>query len=212
MRIIRYSLGQLAVNCYLIIKNKKAILIDPGDEASFLLEEIRKRDLNLLAILATHGHFDHLMAVGEIQESLRVNLYLNKKDYFLIKNLVRSAQYFLGYQIVTIPIKKVIDICHSQFLTFEEFKVKVIPTPGHTPGSVAFYFEKEKIVFSGDTLFKRGIGRYDFSYSNKNHLKESIKKIISLPSETVICPGHGEETTVAKQKAIIDQFISLEVS
>ncbi|MCX7881253.1 MAG: MBL fold metallo-hydrolase [Patescibacteria group bacterium] len=200
MRIIRYSLGQLQTNCYFLIKDGYSLIIDPTDEAAFILEELQRRNLKLLGLLATHGHFDHLMAVGEIQKSINVFLYINYKDLFLLKRMEETADYFLGYKPMVLPIKKIKNLAIKNQLKIKNFQFKIIFTPGHTPGGVCFYFENEKILFSGDTVFKDGIGRYDFSYSCKNDLKDSLKKILSLPKDTLIYPGHGEEIRVGEIK------------
>ena len=86
------------------------------------------------------------------------------------------------------------------------FKFNIIHTPGHTPSSICFYFKQEKIIFTGDTLFKRGIGRYDFSYSSKKDLKKSLKKLLKLPEDTVVYPGHGENTTIKDEKDILKLY------
>ena len=198
MTIKKYSLGLLQTNCYFLIEDNDLILIDPGDDASFILEEIQRQKLNLIEILATHGHFDHIGAVGEIQKSFNIPFYINQKDLFLVKRLNETAEYFLGYNPYFLSPKNIKELNKKTFhvsrLTFD-----VISTPGHTPGSVCFYFEKQKVIFTGDTLFKNGAGRTDFSYSSPPDLKNSLKKIFSLPGETVVYPGHGVETTI-KQK------------
>jgi len=198
MTIKKYHLGSLAANCYFLIEDSDLLLIDPGDEASFILEEIQRQRLNLKAIFATHGHFDHIGAVGEIQKSFDVPFYISKKDLFLVERLNETAKYFLGYNPYFLPPKNIKELNKKTFhvsrLTFN-----VIPTFGHTPGSVCFYFEKEKVIFTGDTLFKDGIGRTDFSYSSFEDLKKSLKKIFLLPKETIVYPGHGEETTIGKE-------------
>ena len=200
MIIKKYPLGPLAANCYFLIEENDLILIDPGDEASFIMEEIQRQKLNLKAILATHGHFDHIGAVGEIQLSFDVSFYISKKDFFLVKRLNENAQYFLGYNPYFLPPKNIKELnnknktFHISRLTFN-----FIPTSGHTPGSVCFYFEKEKTIFTGDTLFKDGIGRTDFSYSNKKELFQSLKKILTLPTDTIVYPGHGKETTIENE-------------
>jgi glyoxylase-like metal-dependent hydrolase (beta-lactamase superfamily II) len=199
MIIKKYSLGSLQANCYFLIEENDLILIDPGDDASFILEEIQRQRLNLKAIFATHGHFDHIGAVGEIQQSFNVPFYINEKDLFLVKRLNETAKYFLGYNPYFLPINYLKNFPPLPRLRWAS-KLKIIYSPGHTPGSVCFYFEDEKIIFTGDTLFKDGIGRYDFSYSDKKKLFESLKKILSLPDETIIYPGHGEETTVGIEK------------
>jgi len=199
MTIKKYSLGPLAANCYFLIEENDLVLIDPGDEASFILEEIQRQRLNLKAIFATHGHFDHIGAVGEIQRSFDVPFYISKKDLFLVERLNETAKYFLGYNPYFLPPKNIKDLNKKTFhvsrLTFD-----VIPTFGHTPGSVCFYFQDKKIIFTGDILFKNAIGRYDFSYSDKKKLFTSLKKILSLPGKTIVYPGHGEQTKIEEEK------------
>jgi len=199
MIIKKYSLGQLLSNCYFLIKDNQVILIDPGDEASFILDEIQRQKLNLVGIFATHGHFDHIGAVGEIQRSFDVPFYINQKDMFLVKRLNETAKYFLGYNPYFLSPKNIKELNKKAFHV-SRFTFNVIPTPGHTPGSVCFYFQDEKIIFTGDTLFKSGIGRYDFSYSNKKELFQSLKKILDLPEETIVYPGHGDKTTINNEK------------
>lgn len=205
MKIKKYSLGQLQTNCYFIIdENNNCVIIDPADEANFILEQIQINRLNVLAILATHGHFDHLLAVGEIQKSINIPLYISKKDLFLIDRLEETAAYFLGYKPHIIqPIK--VNYLNDKRILISNFKFQILKTPGHTPGSVCFYLKKEKILFSGDTLFKNAVGRDDFSYSSKNNLIKSLKKIISLPEEVIIYPGHGEKTTIKLAKSYLYQ-------
>ena len=196
MQIFSFSLGSLQTNCYLVSDGSVCLLIDPADDASFILEEIQRRRLKLEGILATHGHFDHVLAAGEIQRSIPVPLYLFKEDQFLVKRLNETAKYFLGYNPYALEPKKCIYILEEK-MDIGGFSVEIIKTPGHTPGGGCFYFEKEKTVFTGDTLFKDGIGRYDFSYSDKNILRQSVKKILSLPGETKVLSGHGEQTSVS---------------
>ena len=180
MIIKKYSLGQLQANCYFLIEENDLILIDPGDDASFILEEIQRQRLNLNAILATHGHFDHIGVVGEIQQSFDVPFYISKKDLFLVERLNETAKYFLGYNPYFLSPKNIKNLKIVNSLKIKNFKFKIIFSPGHTPGSVCFYLEKEKIIFTGDTLFKDGVGRTDFSYSSFEDLKDSLKKIFYL--------------------------------
>jgi len=205
MPIFRYPLGQLQANCYLLVKEKQCLIIDPADEASFILGEIQRHKLNPLALLATHGHFDHVMAAGEIQLNFRISFYVNKQDLFLINRLSKTAEYFLRYKPDIISPGKIIFLKEGDF-TIGNFHFKIISTAGHTPGSCFFYFPHEKTVFSGDTLFNKGVGRYDFSYSNKTKLKKSLKKILKLPEETVVYPGHGEKTIIGDEKNLLLQL------
>ena len=202
MIIKKYSLGQLQANCYFLIEENDLILIDPGDEASFILDEIQRQKLNLVGIFATHGHFDHIGVVGEIQQSFDVPFYISKKDLFLVERLNETAKYFLGYNPYFLSPKNIRDLNDKTFKV-SRLMFNVISTPGHTPGSVCLYFEKEKIIFTGDTLFKDGVGRTDFSYSSFENLKDSLKKIFYLPKEIIVYSGHGEITTIEKEVKMI---------
>lgn len=196
MRIDSYPLGQLQANCYFLTQGNDCIIIDPGDSADFILEKIQRERLNLVALLATHGHFDHIMAVGEIQLSYDVPLYIHDDDLFLVKRLNETAKHFLGYDPAAIPPKKMLPLTPG----VGEFSLNVIHTPGHTPGSCSFYIVEENSVFTGDTLFKQGIGNYDHSYSDKKVLFSSLKTLFALPEETIVCPGHEDVTTIGDEK------------
>ncbi|MBI4973966.1 MBL fold metallo-hydrolase [Candidatus Roizmanbacteria bacterium] len=199
MHIKHYPLGQLQANCYLLIQDKECILIDPADDANFLLEEISRQNLNLIAMLATHGHFDHVMAVGEIQLSMKVPFYIHEKDLFLINRLKETAKHFLGYEPQIIDPTIIKNLPNSS-LKILNFKFQIIKTPGHTPGGCCFYLPEEQALFTGDTIFKEAVGRTDLSYSSKKDLNDSINQLIkSFPEETVIYPGHGPETTIEQE-------------
>ncbi len=202
MRIHTYPLGELQANCYLIENEGKGILIDPADDGSFLLEELQRKNIRLEALFLTHGHFDHCMAAGEIQLSLNVPLYLHKKDQFLIDRLESTAEHFLGYKPIVLPPKKIEYIEPSE-LKIINLKLKILSSPGHTPGGVCYYFPEEKVVVTGDTLFSGAIGRTDLSYSSKKDLSNSLKVILALPEETTVYPGHGESTYIGQEEGIL---------
>lgn len=199
MKILKFSLGQLQVNCYILTHDSECIIIDPADEASFLLEEIQRRHLTLQALIATHGHFDHVMAAGEIQKSFNVPFYIHAKDMFLIDRLNETAEYFLGYNPYSLKPDHTLFFDEGS-LSVGSWLLNVVFTPGHTPGSCSFYLRDKNILFSGDTLFKGNIGKYDFSYSRKNDLKKSLEKILLFPDKTAVYPGHGEDTTIGDEK------------
>ena len=198
MQIFNYLLGQLQTNCYLLIHDNECIIVDPADEAGFLLEELQRKKLKPVALIATHGHFDHILAVGEIQMSFEIPFYIHQDDLFLVKRLNETVIHFLGYNPHALQPKNIRDLRIKES-RIKNFKFEIIFTPGHTPGGVCFYFEKENIVFTGDTLFKEGIGRYDFSYSSYSDLQSSLKKLLHLPKETVVYPGHGEKTEIKNE-------------
>lgn len=201
MRIYTYPLGELQANCYLIENEGMGIMIDPADDGSFLLEELQRKNIELKALFLTHGHFDHCMAVGEIQMSLDVPLYLHKKDQFLIDRLENTAEHFLGYKPIIIPPRNIGYICSK--LKIKNLKLQILETPGHTPGGVCYYFPEEKAIFTGDTLFAGAIGRTDLSYSSKKDLWSSLKLLLALPEETTVYPGHGESTYIGEEKHVL---------
>ncbi len=201
MKIHKYSVGQLQTNCYFLVDDQKLIVIDAGGDADFLLEEIQRKKLDPLGIFATHGHFDHILGVGEIQMSFPVPLYIFKEDEFLVKRVKETARYFLRIDPQMIE--------PTRFMWLKEGAVKIGPfsfeilhTSGHTPGACCFYLKKENIIFTGDTLFKGAIGRYDFSYSDKKKLKNSLERLFFLPDETIVYPGHGEATFIGEENEL----------
>lgn len=217
MKIETLPLGQLQTNCYLVYDNGEGLIIDPADEAEFIAEKIQRLKFKPKAIIATHGHFDHVLAAGELQMIFNIPFCIYQNDLFLLKQMNRSASHWLGY-----PINKPLPINikflkENAIIKFGSFTLKVIETPGHTPGSISLFSnqlsansKKQKklttenqplrtVLFSGDTLFKNGIGRYDFPYSSKEKLDQSLQKIFKLPKETIVYPGHGEETTIEKK-------------
>ena len=198
MTIKKYSLGELQANCYFLIEGQDCLIVDPADDASFILEELQRQQLNLVGMLATHGHFDHIGASGEIQLSLNTPLYIFKEDQFLIDRLNETAKYFLGFDPHFVGPSNIKYLDSAQF-RIENLKFRIIKTPGHTPGGCCFYFEEENALFTGDTLFKEGIGRTDLSYSSKEDLEKSLKKIFKLPKETSIYSGHGEDTILEEE-------------
>lgn len=222
MEIEQFSLGSLQTNCYLVYLSnsakKEGVIIDPADEAHFIAEKVRSLNFNPKAIIATHGHFDHNLAAGELQLILNVPYLVNEKDFFLLKNLNQSATFFLKKNITKPLPQEIKFIKDGERIEFGKLSFKVIEIPGHTPGSICLYFQPSlsdrtnlvknsssqiapaPVVFSGDLLFKGGAGRYDFSYSNKQEFNASVKKILNLPRQTVVYPGHGMETTIGEEK------------
>ncbi|OGK29059.1 hypothetical protein A3B50_00725 [Candidatus Roizmanbacteria bacterium RIFCSPLOWO2_01_FULL_40_42] len=198
MKIFSYPLGELQANCYFLVNDKECIIIDPGDSADFILEKIQIENLKVHALFATHGHFDHVMAAGELQMSLKAPFYIADEDLFLLKRVTETARHFLGHVPAIIQPKETKNLKGGK-MKIESFEFEVIEVPGHTPGSRCFYFKDEKTIFTGDTLFKEAIGRYDFSYSDKSLLRESLEKLYLLPEDTLVYAGHGDITTIGEE-------------
>jgi glyoxylase-like metal-dependent hydrolase (beta-lactamase superfamily II) len=192
MKLKALSVGQMQSNCYLLWDEESgmALIIDPGDDAEHIIKNILEEELTPVAIVATHGHFDHIMAALELQLAYGIPVYISSEDLFLVKKMRNNAKHFLGTDPGLPP--KTENLGGS--LEFGNIKLDIIKIPGHTPGSVCLYNEKEKAVFVGDLIFADGyMGRADFSYSDKSELRKSVEKIMKLPKDTMVYPGHGEE-------------------
>lgn len=198
LKIKRLSLGELNTNCYIIWDSKtlKAWVIDPADSGDLISEEIIRENLNLEKIILTHGHFDHILGLLEVKLNFpQAKTYLHQEDLFLVKTVQKRTMHWLHRQVDPVPPPDLFYEDGDQIkLGNSEFKV--IHTPGHTPGSVSLFCEQENLLISGDTLFKEAIGRTDFKYSDHQEIKSSLNKLIKLPLDTTVYPGHGEPTTI----------------
>ena len=185
--------GSLSTNCYLIFdeKTREAIIIDPGDDADYIERVISDLALIPIKIIVTHGHFDHALAIFELKSAYKIPFCASKKDEFLLKNISKSAQFFSKIKNSFIP-KIDINIKNNDEIILGKEKLKVIETPGHTPGSLSFYFPESKIAFVGDIFFADGtLGRCDFKYGDKKELIASVAKILKLGKRMKVYSGHG---------------------
>lgn len=194
MDIKTIVVGDLGVNCYIISNDEKAILIDPGADYQKIKDAVGEKQVE--AVLLTHGHFDHTGAVKQFQQD-GAKVYISKEDAkMLLDGYTCLAQPF-GYPFI--PIKADYTFDDNQVLEFSPITLKTILTPGHTTGSACFL--SESILFSGDTLFNSSIGRTDFSGGDFNTIANSIRqKLYTLDENTIVFSGHGEQTTIKKEK------------
>ena len=202
MEIKKLVVGQLQTNCYLVWdkETKEGIIIDPGDDAEYILNRLKDLEIKPQIILATHGHFDHVLAVFELKMALKIPFLIHQKDLFLLKRADKTADWFTGIKDGFVPSADGFLKENKKISFGERTQLKVIETPGHSPGGVAFL--SRGVVFSGDTLFRQGVGRTDFSYCSQADLIDSIKnKLFKLPDKTIVYPGHGEETTIGEEKS-----------
>ena len=203
-------LGQLETNCYIVWdeETKIGLVIDPADDGVAISEEIEQRGIKLAGVVMTHGHFDHSLAALDLKLMYKVPVCISSKDKFLLDRQDETAKHFLKMEIKTPNILSVDkDLDEITEINFGESKLEVIKTPGHTPGSVCLYYkptppsiEKGGILFSGDTLFKDLRGRTDFKYGSTKKIFESLRKLMELPEDTDVFSGHGEPTTIGREK------------
>lgn len=198
MKVKRVVLGDFATNCYLIFKEKDGILIDVGFDSIPLEEYISKKGITVRGILLTHTHLDHIGDLKRIREKFNAPVYVHISENKWLSNPTLNGSEAFSYfgQVSTKPAEKFVD---EGVLNIGDFKVKAFHTPGHTPGGVSYYIEPW--LFSGDTLFYESIGRTDLYGGDSVQLVKSIKnKLFTLPEDTIVYPGHGEETSIGHEK------------
>jgi hydroxyacylglutathione hydrolase len=195
MKIEKNVVGIIKTNCYLVSINGNCFLIDPGGDAAEIIKKLK--NLKLEFILLTHGHFDHLLAVQEVIDAFPdTTIYINPKENPIIKFTPNQAK-AMGLNITDFNLKFK-SIQDGDEVNFEGKKIKVIATPGHTPGSVCYLLDNT--LFSGDTLFKQNIGRTDLLGGDSEQIKQSLNKLAQLPDDTRVLPGHGPDTNIDHEK------------
>ncbi len=187
MEVIKLTVGQVASNVYILKKDHHVIIIDPGDEFFRIENEINEDD-QVLAVILTHGHFDHIGAVNDVVNKYQCSVYANKAEAVVLNN--PNISLYDGV------IESEIHYFEHDF-NIEDFKIKVHHTPGHTIGSVMF--EIDDHLFTGDTLFDMSIGRMDLPTGSQSDMRKSIEYIKTIQSDYPIYPGHGPNSHLFKQ-------------
>ena len=197
MKIKKFTLKPLDTNCYILYKGNNGIVIDPGGYIESIFEFIKDNNLKIKQILNTHLHFDHTLENRGLQKETGAKIYANIRDKYLLDTELGRGGVFGLPKVESFEFEN-IDEGEYEFLGE---KVAIFSTPGHTPGSLSFYFPKYNVIFSGDLIFYQSVGRTDFPGGDFETLKSSIReKIYTLPNTTFIYPGHGAITTVEKEK------------
>lgn len=191
--------GPLDVNCFIIAceETKKGIVIDPGDNIDSILSIVQEHNIDITEIVATHGHFDHIGRVTTLKEKTGAPFTIHQADMFMVEGLVEIAD-FLDFDTDPAPeVDRFID--EGDTITFGNETLNILHVPGHAPGNVAFTWPGHAIV--GDTVFAGSIGRTDLEGADPQVLLDSIRtKILTLPDDTILYPGHGPSTTVSQEK------------
>ena len=193
-------LGPVQTNCFFLINEdtKEVLVIDPADHAQKIIEWIKSENLNPVAILLTHGHFDHIMGVEGIRKEYGIPVYASRDEVDVLAKPQLNVSTMMG---AYLSMKADELFADGDVLELAGMKLKVISTPGHTIGSVCFYIEEEKVLISGDTLFEASVGRTDFPTGSSRQLIESIKtRLFILPDDTSVFPGHGGTTSIGYEK------------
>ncbi len=202
MQIKQIVSPMFSTNCYIVSNDNETVLIDCGESAEIVLQEIEKCS-PLTKIIFTHGHFDHIMSANEIKAKTGAKVYVSEEDKDCLSSTEKSLAKRFGIThdeiVYDAILQDTITICGNEF--------SVIKTPGHSKGSVCLLFED--ILFSGDTLFYQSIGRYE----EEDHeiIKNSLKLLMTLPDNTKVYPGHGNATTIGFER-IYNPFLNFETN
>lgn len=200
LKIERIVMGSVQTNCYFLYQEdkKKIIVVDPADKGEYLYNSFKEEGFEVAAILLTHAHFDHIWGCNKLRELTGVQVFACEEERELCESAKLNVSEMAGR-----PYTATVDwyLKDGETVTIEGMEFKVIWTPGHTQGSCCYYFEKDNILISGDTLFEESVGRSDLPTGNGATLIRSLKeRLMILPDETMVFPGHGDSTTIAYEK------------
>lgn len=201
----RFTCNVLAENCYVVSdESHEAVIIDCGvmyqEEGIAITQYIRDNGLHPLHLLCTHGHFDHCMGNGLIYREFGLKPEAHTGDQFLMETMQQQTTDILGVALPmeVPPVGRY--LTDKDAITFGSHTLRILHTPGHTPGGVTYYCKEEGIAFSGDTLFRMSIGRTDFDGGSYEQIVHSLREVLAvLPPDTKVYPGHGPETTIADE-------------
>ena len=200
LKIQQYVVGSVSTNCYFAVNEdtKEVLIVDPGAAAKQLAEKVKEYELKPVAILLTHGHFDHASAALELSELLQVRVYAQEAE---LETLENPGLNLSGWEGKNSSYHADIYLKDEQELNLAGFLIRILHTPGHTVGGCCYYFVEQSTLFSGDTLFEGSIGRTDFPKGSASQLIRSIKeKLMVLPDETAVYTGHGEMTSIGMER------------
>ena len=201
MKVGKFVLGPVATNCYIGIneETKECFIVDPATCPPEFVSYIKNAGLTVKAVLLTHGHFDHIMGLDALLKEFSVPVYAHEAEREVLESeQLNSSASMLGQPY---SFSGVDYVTNRQELRIAGFEILVIYTPGHTIGGCCYYIEKEKTLFSGDTLFHGSVGRTDLPTGSMGQLVSSVRdRLFVLPDDTKVYPGHMEETTIGYEK------------
>src|SRR5690554_1855016 len=194
--------GPVQTNVYVVgcARTRVGAIVDAGDNAQGLLKLAAKHDLKIESILQTHAHIDHVAAIPELKRATQAPIYLHPADQFMWQAAPQQGLRF-GIQVEPLPAYEH-ELSDGQRVTVGDLEAEVLFMPGHSPGSVAFYFEKFAVVLSGDVLFAGSMGRVDLPGSDPVAMRKSLERMKALPDETRVLSGHGPATSIGREKKL----------
>jgi hydroxyacylglutathione hydrolase len=208
--------GDLLCNCHIVAdpQSREAIVIDPGDDAARILKVIKRHHLKVTAIVITHAHIDHVVGLHRVHQATGAPVYMHADDLGLYRMLGQQAAWIGWKTPQSVKVERLLQ--EGDVVQWGPFKAQVIHTPGHTPGSICLYMPalvpealrgertdhgENPSLFAGDTLFAGSIGRTDLWGGSFSEIMRSLKgKLLELPDNTIVFPGHGEITIIGKER------------
>ncbi|MBQ9991608.1 MAG: MBL fold metallo-hydrolase [Lachnospiraceae bacterium] len=200
LKIGRIVMGSVETNCYFVYEEgkNKILVFDPADGGEYLYRSFQEKGFEVAAILLTHAHFDHILGCDELRRLTGAKVYAWEKEEPICKDPAMNVSQMFGKP-ATVKVDEFLK--DGARLTIEGMELQLIGTPGHTCGSCCYYFEKDGLLISGDTLFEGSVGRTDFPTGSGATLSRSLKeKLMVLPEEVQVFPGHGGFTTIGDEK------------
>ncbi len=200
-RIRTCVLGMVSTNCYLVYNDstKEAVVVDPADNSAYILNKCSELGIKPVAVLLTHGHFDHMMAAPDLCRAFHIKVYASEKEDEMLSDSGRN----MSGAWVGRPTSFHADVLlhEGDELDLLGFKWQVLETPGHTPGSVSYYLPEEEVLLAGDTLFQESYGRTDLPGGSSSQIIKSLtEKLLVLPDDVMVYTGHGDPTTIGHEK------------
>lgn len=206
MKINHYVVGMVQTNCYIVINDetKECFIIDPGASGKQLAEKLTQENLKPVAVLLTHGHFDHAGAAKTLKNEFGIKIYAHEAEADTLKDPQKNVSWMVG-------AKESYDadefLKDNQMIDLAGFEIKVLHTPGHTEGGCCYYIAEESVVFTGDTLFAQSVGRTDFPGGSMSQIVRSIQEKLTtlneagnLENDIIVYPGHNDPTTIETER------------
>lgn len=203
LKVEHYVVGTVLTNCYLAIneETKETLIVDPGGDAKKLTEVLEREKLRPAAILLTHGHFDHASGAAALAERFGIEIYAEEHEKKTLETIELNLSHWEGRDSMC-AYHADCYLRDGQELILAGFLIRVLHTPGHTIGGCCYYLPEQAVIFSGDTLFCNSVGRTDFPEGSMSDLIRSIQeKLLPLPDEVQVYPGHNEMTTIGAERA-----------
>lgn len=199
LKVLKFPLGSMQTNCYFVIDEdtREAIIVDPADDCPAILRRISEKGVSVKYIVLTHGHFDHMLALEKLRAATGAPVCVHLYDAAALTNPdISMMRQFAGINVPCRPAEIILE--EGSVLNLGAREIKVMSTPGHTPGSICLIAGSN--ILSGDTLFREGIGRYDFFGGSYEGIVESLKRLKDIEGDYKVYPGHGAATSLSHER------------